>query len=150
MIRLIERHDNKLVRELYELQRAAYLVEAEYLSTKNIPPLNESFDQFQACGELFFGYFVGEKLAAAISIIQEEKSLTICRLVVHPNHFRKGVGQQLLRYIDRQFADSTAINVATGRDNIPAIKLYLKNGYQAVGDVEVEPGLFIRMFSKVK
>jgi hypothetical protein len=46
MIKAIHLQDNRLVKELYELQRAAYLIEAKLLHFFDIPPLKETIEEF--------------------------------------------------------------------------------------------------------
>ncbi len=100
--------------------------------------------------ETFFGYFIGEELAGALSYTYDNKELTICRMVVHPNHFRKGIAEALFKYIEKEHPDLTIIKVSTGKDNAPAKGFYLKNGFILVGDLEVVPGLYISNFEKRK
>lgn len=150
MIKRINWHERKEVQSVYDLQRAAYFIEAKLIGTMNLPPLKESFKQFRECEETFFGYYKDQELAGAISFTLEEGALTICRLVVHPNHFRQGIAKSLLQFIEHKVKNVLRINVATGRENTPAVTFYIKNGFRAVKDVEVEPGLFIRLFIKNK
>lgn len=150
IIKRINWHERKEIQCVYELQRAAYFIEAKLIGTMNLPPLKESIEQFRNCEETFFGYYKGQELAGAISVSLEEGALTICRLVVHPNHFRQGIAQRLLQFIEHNIENVWRINVATGKENTPAVALYIKNGFRAVEDVEVEPGLFIRLFIKNK
>jgi GNAT superfamily N-acetyltransferase len=74
--------------------------------------------------------------------------LTICRMVVHPNHFRKGIAQKLLNFVEGNTRDFTIFKVSTGKDNTPATNLYLKNIYRLVCDLEVAPGFYISNFEK--
>lgn len=100
--------------------------------------------------ETFFGYFIGEELAGAISFTNDNNELTICRMVVDPNHFRKGIAQALLKFIEKEHPDLTMMKVSTGKDNAPAKSFYLKNGFILVGDLEVVPGLYISNFENRK
>jgi GNAT superfamily N-acetyltransferase len=148
MLKTIDFQDKVLIQELYNLQRTSYLVEAELIQFFDIPPLIESFAEFQKCGETFIGYFEADELAGALSYTIDGDELTICRMVVHPSHFRKGIAQKLLKYVDENNEDFTMLKVSTGKDNTPAKSLYLKNGYQLVSDLEVVPGLYISNFEK--
>ncbi|MGG3470745.1 GNAT family N-acetyltransferase [Neobacillus pocheonensis] len=150
MIKEINFRDDRLVKELYELQRASYRIEADLINFYEIPPLVETIEELKNCGETFIGYFVGDELAGAISFTNKERKVTICRMVVHPNHLRKGIAQELLACVEINLSDYTVINVSTGKDNTPAKNLYLKNGFHLVGDIEVVPGLFISNFEKRK
>jgi GNAT superfamily N-acetyltransferase len=148
MIKTIDFQDKVLIQELYNLQRASYLVEAELIQFFDIPPLIETFAEFQKCGETFIGYFEADELAGALSFTIDGEELTICRMVVHPIHFRKGLAQRLVKYVEETNKERTVLKVSTGKDNNPAKSLYFKNGYHLVCDLEVAPGFYISNFEK--
>lgn len=99
-------------------------------------------------GEQFFGYFLDDELCGAISLKTDHVVVDIHRLVVHPNHFRKGIAQALLDYIEKTYV-SIKIKVATGVNNIPAIRFYLKNGFDQVDQVQIDEQLTLAFFEKV-
>lgn len=148
MIQTINLQDKKLAQELFKLQKLAYLIEAKLIDFYEIPPLQEAFDEFLACEETFLGYFEDDELLGALSYTIEGKELTICRMVVHPNHFQKGIAQKLLQSVEKLHNEINVYTLSTGRDNFPAKKLYIKNGYDMVGETEVVPGFFISNFEK--
>ncbi|WP_223587881.1 GNAT family N-acetyltransferase [Neobacillus bataviensis] len=150
MIREINFQKDCLLKDLFNLQRASYLVEAELINFFEIPPLKESMEDLKESGETFFGYFEDGELTGAISYTIDGKEVTICRMVVHPNHFRKGIAQKLLTHVEKNHSDLGIFKVSTGKENSPAKNLYLKNGFQLTGDIEVVPGLFISHFEKRK
>jgi ribosomal protein S18 acetylase RimI-like enzyme len=150
MIKKLDLQNINLVRTLFDLQRASYLVEAKLINFFEIPPLKESMEELIESRETFFGFFIGEELAGALSYTYDNKELTICRMVVHPNHFRKGIAEALFKFIEKEHPDLTIIKVSTGKDNAPAKGFYLKNGFILIGDLEVIPGLYISNFEKRK
>jgi ribosomal protein S18 acetylase RimI-like enzyme len=148
MIKKLDLQNDRLVKELFELQRASYLVEAKLINFFEIPPLKESLQDLKMCRETFKGYFDGDELAGAISYTIDGHELTICRMVVDPNHFRKGIAQRLLAEVEKNNKEMNVLKVSTGKENTPAKRLYLKNGYKLVSDLEVVSGLFISNFEK--
>jgi ribosomal protein S18 acetylase RimI-like enzyme len=148
VIKEIDLQNSKLAKQLFELQRASYLIEAELINFFDIPPLKESLDELIGCGETFLGYFEEETLAGALSYTIEGNVLTICRMVVHPAQFRKGIAQSLLKEVEQKNIFAEVFYVSTGKDNPPAKNLYLKNGFTFMGDIEVVPGLYISTFEK--
>jgi ribosomal protein S18 acetylase RimI-like enzyme len=148
MIKKLDFQNIDQVRALFELQRESYLIEAKIINFFEIPPLKESMEELMGSEETFFGYFEGDEFAGAISYTIDGPELTICRMVVHPNHFRKGIAQSLLAEVEENNQEQTVIKVSTGKENSPAKNLYLKNGYKLVRDLEVVPGLFISNFEK--
>jgi ribosomal protein S18 acetylase RimI-like enzyme len=148
MIRKIDFINKEIVVQLFNLQRASYIIEAELIKFFDIPPLKETFDELLECGETFVGYFEGEELAGAISYSTDGEMLTICRTVVHPNHFRKGIAQKLLQYVENENMEFPFLCVSTGKDNTPAKNLYIKNGFDFLEDIEVAPNFYISNFEK--
>lgn len=132
-------------KEVLLLQKESYRVEAEYIGTDEIPPLKESLEQLKECGEEFIGYFEDGKLVGALSYKMVSNVLDIHRVMVHPMHFRKGIARELLSYVE-SFADE--IIVSTGAMNHPAVKLYLKSGFEKTGEQTVGNGIHIANFRK--
>ena len=69
------------------------------------------------------------------------------RLIVNPNHFRKGIAQLLLNFIETKFEAKT-IKSATGSKNTPAISFYKKNGFQNIKEVILNEQLSLTFFEK--
>ena len=59
-------------------------------------------------------------------------TLDIHRLIVHPNHFRRGIAQHLLEFVLKLELNAKSYIVQTGALNLPAIGLYQKLGFTAV------------------
>lgn len=137
----------KNAEKLLEIQMPAYKVEAEIIGYDDIPPLKDTVNTLKQCGETFFGYYINEELCAAISLKVIDNEVDIHRLIVHPDHFRKGIAQKLLTFIERQF-DKRIIIVATGSKNKPAITLYKKNGFRITKEVQINEHLSLTYFEK--
>ncbi|TWE08400.1 acetyltransferase (GNAT) family protein [Neobacillus bataviensis] len=150
MIKELDLNLMNTLKEVYDLQRASYQIEAQLINFFEIPPLTEALEDLGACDETFLGYFEEETLAGAISYTVKEHELTICRMIVHPSHFRKGIAQKLLKKVEEQNQNISVLYVSTGKENLPAKNLYLKNGFQFVSDQEVVPGLYISHLIKEK
>ncbi|WP_258309478.1 GNAT family N-acetyltransferase [Cytobacillus oceanisediminis] len=125
----------------------SYKVEAELIECSDIPPLKDTVDTLQKCGETFFGYYSNEGLCGAISLKDENNTIDIHRLIVHPDHFRKGIAQKLLEFIERIEGIKSLI-VSTGSKNTPAINFYEKNGFKKVNQIIVNENLFLTSLEK--
>ena len=84
--------------QILELQRLSYRIEADLIGSEAIPALNETLEQLQDCTETFYGFLEGQKIVGAISFKLEHDTLDIHRIMVHPNHFRKGIACALLDF----------------------------------------------------
>ncbi|WP_232311223.1 GNAT family N-acetyltransferase [Robertmurraya korlensis] len=140
---------NKEVAEiLLKLQVPSYMVEAKLINFYDIPPLKDTVETLQNCGEEFFGYFIDDDLCGAIAYKMEEKTLDIHRLIVQPNHFRKGIANQLLSFIEEQVEGIDTIIVSTGSENKPAVEFYLNKGFTIEKLVQVNEQLSLTCFEK--
>jgi ribosomal protein S18 acetylase RimI-like enzyme len=140
---------NKEVAEiLLKLQIPSYMVEAKLINFYDIPPLKDTVETLQNCGEEFFGYYKDNDLCGAIAYKMEEKTLDIHRLIVHPNHFRKGIANQLLSFIEEQVEGIDTIIVSTGSENKPAVEFYLNRGFSIEKFVQVNEQLSLTCFEK--
>ena len=88
-------------RQVLTLQRESYLVEAALIGTADIPPLNETLEQLQACDETFYGWESDGSLVGIISYKLAESVVDIHRLFVHPDYFRQGIARKLLSFIEQ-------------------------------------------------
>lgn len=146
-IRQLDLANTDLAQELLAVQLASYAIEAELIGFPDLPPLRETLANLQACDETFYGYFVAEKLAGAISYKIEDEVLDIHRMIVHPDHFRRGIARQLLERI-LAIPDIQQVVVMTGAANHPAKQLYFSFGFIEIAQEEVVEGLMISRFAK--
>jgi ribosomal protein S18 acetylase RimI-like enzyme len=130
-----------------ELQRVSYQVEADLIGV-SIPPLQESLAELQACGEVFHGFFEHDRLLGFVSHKLEDGVLDIHRVAVHPDGFRRGIAQRLLEFVLKLEPSATRAMVQTGSLNVPACKLYLKNGFEVLETRAVQPDLELTLFTK--
>jgi ribosomal protein S18 acetylase RimI-like enzyme len=130
-----------------ELQRVSYQIEADLIGS-SIPPLRETLEELQSCGEVFHGWFEASRLLGFISHKLEEHVLDIHRVAVHPDGFRRGIARQLLEFVLKLEPNATRAIVQTGSLNVPACKLYLSFGFEILERKEVAPGLELTLFTK--
>lgn len=142
MIQLLNQKDPHTARSIVNVQRPAYEREAEIIQFQGIPQLNETVFDVMDSRETFIGSFEGEELAGIASFIHTAEKLTICRLAVHPVHFRKGIAMALLRYI-LMVKEAESFEVTTGAGNEPAKALYRKLGFSEIEQYEPEKGVVL-------
>ncbi len=141
MIKILDKNDPNIANQIITLQRKSYQIEADLIGFDGIPYLTETLADLQKCKEKFLGYIMKDQLVGlcsweTISVntknnagkIPTEMELTICRLVVHPQHFKKGIASKLLLITEAEINKGTIL-VTTAKKNKPAIKLYQKLGY---------------------
>ncbi|MFC4024694.1 GNAT family N-acetyltransferase [Oceanobacillus longus] len=147
MIKKIDISNRKNAEQVFNIVIPSYMVEAEIIGSYEIPPLKDTIDNLQQCGENFFGYYLEDELCGAIAIKVENDEIDIHSLIVHPKHFKKGIAQMLLDYIESKFVVGT-IKVGTASKNIPAVSFYKKNGFQKIKEVIISEQLCLTSFEK--
>ena len=146
--RRLDLTDPHTLRSLRDLQRASYAVEAELIGFDGIPALQESLVELRDCGESFLGLHDETGLAGAVSWVRlPDGTLDICRLMVHPRAHRRGIATVLLDGLDRAEPAQRAV-VSTGTANHPALALYKRRGFIAVGTRMVAPATSITILER--
>ena len=94
MIKKFDITDIESTKEVLNIQMLSYKIEAEIIHYYDIPPLKDTIQSLQQCGEVFFGYYLNKELCGVISIKTEDRIIDIHRLMVHPKYFRKGIDRK--------------------------------------------------------
>ena len=147
MIQELDHRSESTAKAIQRIQRPAYLVEAEMMGFQGIPQLKESTLEIRNSGEVFVGCLDEDRLLGFISYKKETNTIDIYRLVVDPEHFRKGVGRKLLAFLLEKYKGLDFV-VSTGKANVPAKKLYESFGFIQMEDFEVAPGIFCTALEK--
>lgn len=138
----------ELAEETLILQKASYKIEAELLNYPSLPPLHENVEALMSSGESFIGHFENAVLNGAVSYKVSLGTIDIHRLIVHPEHFRKGIARKLLNFLRLFCGEAERIIVSTGAGNQPAVQLYLNYGFNKTGQTTLADGLQIIRFEK--
>ncbi|WP_186429170.1 GNAT family N-acetyltransferase [Clostridium sp. BSD9I1] len=149
MIKELDLTNMKTAASVLQLQIASYKIEAELIGFYEIPPLKDTLDSLTECDEIFYGYFINNILAGIISYKINENILDIHRVAVHPCFFKRGIAGKMIRFIEKIEDTINKAVVCTGQKNLPAVNLYLKNGYQKVKDIEISKRIYLTEFEKI-
>ncbi|MEO9482073.1 MAG: GNAT family N-acetyltransferase [Ekhidna sp.] len=142
------KHENEVIAStIRKVFQASYAIEAELLKAKDFPPLKRPLEDFINTDTVFYGYYVENRLAAAIEIKSERTVTQIHSLVVDPTFFRRGIASKLLELVFQTF-DTKLYTVETGADNVPAITLYERFGFSLVRQWMTDIGIEKVAFEK--
>lgn len=148
MIKKLDLKNIEAAEQVLEIQLASYKIEADIIGFYDIPTLKDSVYSLKACDEIFYGYYLEGRLAGIISYKIFDNILDIHRVAVHPDFFRRGIAEELISFAEKVDSNIKKIIVCTGKDNLPAVKLYVKNGFQKKKDIEADKNFYLTEFEK--
>lgn len=133
---------------ILNVQLPAYKVEAKLINFEGIPQLKDNVESIRDSKEIFIGYVIENELKGFLAYTEDDNEFQICRLVVHPSSFKRGIARKLVNYFLNEISNKKKVIVSTGSDNLPAINLYKTSGFKFHKKIEVAPNFFISLFEK--
>ncbi|MBL4937299.1 GNAT family N-acetyltransferase [Clostridium sp. YIM B02515] len=149
MIKKLDLKNIETAEQVLKIQFASYKIEVDIIGFYDIPTLKDTVDSLKECDEIFYGYYLEDRLAGIISYKIFDNILDIHRVAVHPDFFRRGVAGELISFVEKVDNNIEKIIVCTGKDNLPAVKLYIKNRFKKNKDIEVSKNFYLTEFEKV-
>lgn len=127
MIYKAEQND---LQEILRLQYLAYQSEAELFGNKDIPPLkqtlSEIIDEFNK--GIILKMVIDNRIIGSVRAKEENGTVYIGKLMVHPDYRCKGYGSGLISEIERCFPKKR-YELFTSTRSVDNIRLYQKMGY---------------------
>ena len=118
--------------EILQLQKNAYIIEAEIYNDFLIPPLVQTLDEikkeFEECVFLK-AVDNGQIIGSVRASLDDSGTCYIGKLIVHPDFQNQGIGTDLMNEIESFFEDCNSFELFTGYKSNKNMKLYEKLGY---------------------
>lgn len=118
--------------EILQLQYLAYQSEAALYGSQDIPPLKQTPDEIAAefrQGVILKMTDAQGRIIGSVRAKEQDGTVFIGKLMVHPDLQRRGYGTALLREIERCFPGKR-YELFTGTKSAQNIRLYEKLGYR--------------------
>ena len=128
----ITRASEEDLQEILELQHLAYQSEAALFGRQDIQPLTETLDELAEeykAGTVLKMVDENGKIIGSVRGKEADGTLYIGKLMVHPDHQRKGYGRKLVTAIEECFP-GRRYELFTSTRSIQNIRLYESLGYK--------------------
>ena len=136
---------------IFDLQQLAYQTEAAIYHDYGIPPLRETLDELrsQFGSKRFLKAVEDQWIVGSVRAFQHQATCFVERLIVDPDHRRRGIGTALLHEIEAAFPAARRFELFTGHKSVNNIRLYERLGYRAFRQKPVHERLTLVFLEKV-
>ena len=146
----IVRANESDLREILELQYAAYQSEAVLLNNFDIPPLKQTYDEVLA--EYGKGLFLkavdgNGGIIGSVRAYIKDGTAYVGKLIVRPEMQDRGIGTELVRAVERE-CPAARHEIFTSDKSLRTIKLYERLGYNRFREEKVSDGLTLVYLEK--
>ena len=136
------------LQEILTLQYLSYQSEAALFGTNDIPPLrqtlNEVIDEYKV-GVILKMVDEDDVIIGSVRAKESNETVSIGKLMVHPDYRGKGYGTKLLSEIEQYFPNRR-YELFTSTRSVNNIRLYQKFGYRIICEKAVNHELtFVNM-----
>ena len=140
---LIKKAQKEDLEKILELQYLAYQSEAKLFGNMDIPPLKQTieevYNEFQK-GTILKALDDIGVIIGSVRAYQENGTVYIGKLMVHPKMQKKGIGTKLLLEIENVYPNQR-YELFTSTKSINNIRLYEKLGYKIFKEEAVSQDL---------
>jgi ribosomal protein S18 acetylase RimI-like enzyme len=128
---MIERATREDLPEILRLQKLAFSDEAEFVRDPNIKPMVQILNEIEQEFEMgvILKYTMDGEILGSVRAYEKEGTCHINRLVVHPDHWREGIGKGLMREIERCYENAKRYELFTREDHQRTRPFYRGLGY---------------------
>jgi len=136
--------------ELLEVQKRAFMLEAERYNAYSMPPLTETVqDVREAFGaSTFLKAEVGGRIVGVVRSTRQDGTCLIGRLAVEPGEQDKGIGTALLKEAESRCGDAERLELFVGSRSHKNIHIYEKMGYRTYKSKEVRDDIKLLYMEK--
>lgn len=116
---------------ILELQKLAYQSEARLYNDFEIPPLLQTLAEMRddLARKIVLKAVVAGEIVGSVRAFKQAETVHIERLIVRPEHQKRGLGTALMQKIETFFPGASRFELFTGHKSAGNIRLYERLGY---------------------
>jgi len=137
--------------KILELQKIAFLSEAEIHNDYKLQPLTQTIEELE---KEFDNYLILKliedtgKIVGSIRAYEKNNRVYISKLIIHPDFQNKGYGTKLLNAIETYFECKTFELFTSSKSN-KNMYLYKKNGYKEIKREKGQGNIIFAFLEKI-
>jgi GNAT superfamily N-acetyltransferase len=118
--------------DILELQKLAYVSEAEIYDDYTIPPLHQKLHEIEADfkEQVYLKAKMDNAIIGSVRGTIKDGTCFVGRLNVHPRYQNRGIGTRLINSIEEHFQGTPRFEIFTGEKSERNLYLYQKLGYR--------------------
>ena len=119
---------------ILNLQKIAYISEAELHDDFEIPPLTQTLEQLLEDFKIkkILKVEFGGQLIASGQVNLKDGCAHIGRIIVKPEHQGKGIGSKLMKALEEVYPFAISFEIFTGENSARNLGMYQRRGYKVV------------------
>ena len=117
------------------VQKKAFKEEAVLCNDDGIQPMVQTLKELESEYKemTFLKATIDKEIIGSVRAIMKGDDCYIAKLLVHPNHRKKGIGKLLMAEIEKNFRDAKRFKLATVAKSKHNIIFYLSQNYEITG-----------------
>jgi ribosomal protein S18 acetylase RimI-like enzyme len=137
--------------EVFTVQRAAYVTEAQLYDNPHLAGLAETLDDVRMAIELrqVLVALAGHRIVGSVRGVRDGDLCHVIRLVVAPDMQGKGLGKALITAAEAANPSAARFALYTGEQSTSVLGLYKRLGYVEMGREQVADALRLIRLEKV-
>ena len=148
---IIEKASTEDAKEILDLQKIAYVSEAEIIHDVTITPLHQTIDEVlsEFKYQIFLKVELKGKIIGSVRSYLENDTCYIGKLIVHPEYQNLGIGTKLLIAAENLFPSAERYELFTGQKSEKNLHIYIKNSYRIIRSEVVSENLTLVFLEKI-
>lgn len=149
---IIERAGLQDLKEILQLQKKAFITEAELHGNYNIEPLKQTYDSILSDFEKysFLKAVNGNVIIGSVKFRVINHIVWVGKLIVDPLFRKQGLGRKLLLEVEKINPEAVKFQLFTAASSIQNIRLYEAVGYVVCGKYKDENQAGLEMVEMIK
>ncbi|MDR2916141.1 MAG: GNAT family N-acetyltransferase [Tannerella sp.] len=129
---IIKQAEIQDLREILQLQKQAFITEAEQHGNYEIEPLKQTYESILSDFESysFLKMLNGNEIIGSVKYKAVNGAVWVGKLMINPRFRRQGLGKRLLLEVEKLNPEAIRFQLFTAASSIQNIKLYESVGYK--------------------